>query len=69
MVYMTPEDLGWRPYVTSWIAETFGLVGDESAGMDDQMKEYIRDTFEATIDPGLDKIRANYTEPIKTDNL
>jgi dynein heavy chain len=35
MVYMTPEDLGWRPYVKSWITSTFGLPGDESAGIDD----------------------------------
>lgn len=69
MVYMTPEDLGWRPYVQSWITDTFGPVGDESAGIDDATKDYILDTFNATIDIGLEKIRNNYVEPIKTDNL
>lgn len=23
MVYMTPEELGWRPYVQSWIPRVF----------------------------------------------
>lgn len=68
MVYMTPEDLGWRPFVQSWIAETFGETGDESV-IDDGMKTYLWETFDATIDPGIDKIRTNYVEPIKTDNL
>jgi dynein heavy chain len=69
MVYMTPEDLGWRPYVKSWIHATFGLPGEETAGIDDVTKDYILDTFDATIDIGLEKIRNNYTEPIVTDNL
>jgi len=23
MVYMTPEDLGWRPFIQSWIPRIF----------------------------------------------
>jgi len=23
MVYMTPDDLGWRPFIQSWIPRTF----------------------------------------------
>jgi len=69
MVYMTPGDLGWRPYMKSWIASTFGKPGDESFGIDDGMKVYLEETFEATIDPGLEKIRNNYIEPIVTDDL
>jgi len=32
-------------------------------------KTHIRDTFMAVVDPGTEKIRANYNEPVKTDNL
>jgi dynein heavy chain len=68
MVYMTPEDLGWRPYVKSWIEAVFGEDGDESV-LEQNLKTYLWETFDATVDMGLDKIRANLVEPVKTDNL
>lgn len=65
MVYLTPEELGWRPYVQSWIAQQF--PNDEV--LDQAMKEYLWETFDATVDIALDKIRTAYAEPLKTDNL
>ena len=37
MVYMTPEDLGWRPYVKSWIPRQF--PGDDI--LDDALKAHL----------------------------
>ena len=65
MVYMTADELGWRPYVQSWIEKTF--VGD--VPLNEEMKEYLWDTFDQTIDIGLDKIRSGLVEPIPTNDL
>lgn len=32
-------------------------------------KEHIRETLIAIVDPAVEKIRAQYSEPVKTDNL
>lgn len=37
--------------------------------MQAEEKEHIRETFMAVIDLGTEKIRQNYNEPVKTDNL
>ena len=42
MVYLTAEDLGWRPYVETWIAKTF--PGDSV--LSEELKEYLWDTFD-----------------------
>jgi hypothetical protein len=34
-----------------------------------ELKVYVVETFIATIDLAIEKIRANFTELIKTDNL
>jgi len=41
---------------------------DESILSADE-KALLYDTFVATIDIGIDKIRAAFNEPVKTDNL
>lgn len=41
---------------------------DESILSADE-KSLLYDTFVATIDVGIDKIRASFNEPVKTDNL
>jgi len=65
MVYMTPEDLGWRPFVKSWIERKF----PNEWLLSESLKTFLWETFEATIDIALDKIRTVYSEPIKTDDL
>ena len=53
MVYMTPEDLGWLPYVQTWIPR---MYPDESILLEDH-KQYLYSLFSATIEPAFDKIR------------
>ena len=62
MVYMTPEDLSWRPYIKSRIAMYYK---DESI-LDDFLKEYLYETFDQTIDQGIERIENGLTEPIPT---
>ena len=66
MVYLTPEELGWRPYVRTWIDTYFDPDDDI---VTPKMKEFMWSTFEATIDIGLEFIRQNCKEPIKTTDL
>lgn len=42
MVYLTADELGWRPYVQSWIVKTFP---DESV-LEEAMKDYLWDLFD-----------------------
>jgi dynein heavy chain len=65
MVYLTAEQLGWVPYFDTWMEKNFP---DEEVLSADE-KEHIRETFLATIDTGTEKIRTQFTEPVKTDNL
>lgn len=65
MVYLTAEQLGWVPYFDSWIESRFP---DDEILLPEE-KEHIRETFLATIDAGTERIRQNYNEPVKTDNL
>jgi len=65
MVYMTAEELGWRPYVKTWVNTFFR----DMDSMTDTLKQYILETFEAVIDPGLDFIYSYGSEPIKTTEL
>jgi len=53
MVYMTPEELGWRPYVQSWIPRIY----PDDTILHDEHKEQILALFEATIEPAFEKIR------------
>jgi hypothetical protein len=65
MVYMTEEELGWRPYVQTWINTQFA----ENEAMNDELKEHLWNNFRDTIDPGLEWLREYGSEPIKTTNL
>ena len=62
MVYMTPEDLSWRPYIKSRIATYYK---DESI-LDDFLKQYLYETFDQTIDQGLERISNGLIEPVPT---
>jgi dynein heavy chain len=66
MVYLTQEELGWRPFVKTWMATTFKT----DYPLDDEMKLFMDETFESTIDLGIEKVRMRAgAEPITTDNL
>ena len=52
MVYMTPEDLGWRPFVKTWIALTY----TEEELISNEQKEYLYSLFETAIDPAFELI-------------
>lgn len=65
MVYMTYEELGWRPYVKTWIYRFFE---DESI-LTNELKDQLYSIFDTTIDLGLDKIRDVFSEPIATANI
>lgn len=65
MVYLTPDNLGWLPFVQTWMETKF--EGEEV--LSNELKVYIIETFQATVDIAIEKIRANFTELIKTDNL
>lgn len=63
MVYMTPEELGWRPYVLSWIPRVFP---DDSILLDEH-KYILQSLFDTTVEFGLEKIRSlKLVEYIKT---
>ena len=64
MVYLTYEELGWKPFVQTWITTFF----DEEI-LSPALKEFVFSNFEATIDIGLDKIRDHLSEPVKTVDL
>ena len=63
VVFLTPADLGWRPFVTTWIDTTL------PAGMPPALKEHLRELFNATLDAGLAFRRAHCHEPIVTTDI
>ena len=65
MVYLPAEQLGWLPYFESWLLRIFP---DESI-INEEEKALIKDTFMATIDLGIEKIRSQLNELIITDYL
>lgn len=52
MVYLTPEELGWRPYVQTWI-QTFFKDYDL---FPQNCRDHIMMLFDATIDIAIDFI-------------
>jgi len=67
IVYIADEDLGWRPYVKTWIEKQY----PDDDILDQELKDFLWETFDATIDMALDRIRngGQFKEPIVTDNL
>jgi len=65
MVYLTYDELGWRPFVKTWIYKFF----TDDTILNDELKQYLYSVFDTTIDVGLDKIREHFNEPIATANI
>lgn len=65
MVYLTAYELGWRPYVKTWLKTYF--EGNED--MNEILLEHLWTNFDATIDAGLEFIYSKCSEGIKTVEL
>lgn len=66
MVYLTDHEMGWKPFVQSWIQRKY--PNEDILSKD--LKEYLQDLFDRTVDLGLERIRSgSLKEPIKTNNL
>lgn len=65
MVYLTPEELGWRPYVQTWIKTHF----DDEELFSEVCQDHLWMLFDATVDIALEYIRTHCSEPIKTTDL
>lgn len=66
MVYLTPDELGWRPYVKTWVHTFFN---DEVAILTEDLRDHLYNLFDISIDLGLDKMREHFSEPVITVNL
>jgi dynein heavy chain len=52
MVYMTPGDLGWKPYVDSWVLRHLG----NNELLEKPMVAFLYDMFEQYVQDSLDKL-------------
>ena len=76
MVYLMYEDLGWRPYVLSWLDRVFGArqVTVEGVNVDEEVlnseqRMQLLNLFENNVDPGIAQIRNRMSEPIVTCDM
>jgi dynein heavy chain len=63
VVFMTPDTLGWQPFVKSWVPR------EMPAKMSDTLKEHVLSLFLSTVDAGLSFRKANCVEPIVTTDI
>ncbi|BBN19721.1 hypothetical protein Mp_8g13060 [Marchantia polymorpha subsp. ruderalis] len=66
MVYVPPEELGWRPYVKSWLQrfpKEIGIV------LTPQCRDYIQGLFNEWMDTGLKFLRNHLQETIPSVNI
>lgn len=61
MVYIDPSDLGWLPYVRSWINKLKNNCIENNS----ELKEYLLSLFENHVDKGFLFIDKHCLEPIK----
>eukprot|EP00966_Prymnesium_polylepis_P133888 3094822-Prymnesium_polylepis.1 len=67
MVYLPPENLGWQPYVTSWISrELWPAKGKDGKVFTKELAEHVYSLFDATIRLGLKYIRSGKLEMVPT---
>ncbi len=57
MVYMDPVELGWKPYVQTWIAEIASKFTPETV-------EYINKLFDRYIEDGLNYVQKKCHQPL-----
>ena len=82
MVYLTFEELGWRPYVQSWCERLYQkfrkeeLAEEEQEGqttseyLNKELKAYLAQLFEDTMEDALKFIRGGFlVEPIGTVDI
>ena len=61
VVYMTPTDLGWEPYVKSWLPASEHLKAAPQA-----VKDRLLELFLSSVGDGVTFVRKHLREPIKT---
>ena len=61
VVYYNPEDVGWRPYVQSWLPRVL-----HDRAMSSDLREHLWSRFDATLDAGLTFQKKFSFEPIPT---
>ena len=57
MVYIDPAELGWSPYVRTWMKEHGSKLKEET-------RDYILELFDTYVDEGLKFVRKKCTEAI-----
>ncbi|CAK8691447.1 unnamed protein product [Clavelina lepadiformis] len=55
MVYIDPNELGWRPYVTTWLKMQMSKLKEET-------RDFILDLFDAYIEDGLRYVEKRLTQ-------
>ncbi|KAK3247052.1 hypothetical protein CYMTET_43439 [Cymbomonas tetramitiformis] len=65
MVYMPPTDLGWRPYVQTWVQKRIR----ENLNATQETKDYVYGLFEEYIDEGIKFLRRNTREAIPSVDI
>jgi dynein heavy chain, axonemal len=65
MVYMTADELGWRPYVTTWVNTFF----KDNEMMDEELCTFLEEIFDFSVDTGLTFIRSSLHEPLVSTDL
>ena len=62
MIYLEPQQLGWRPLVASWLEQL-------PAHFSDALRENINELFETFVDPTIAYIRANCALLMPVDDM
>ena len=74
MVYLMYENLGWRPYVQSWIESKFNIKNDgkelpeEELVLNKDLRAHLYNLFDEKVDFFIDHVR-KMKEPISTCDL
>jgi dynein heavy chain len=63
VVYLTPSDLGWMPYVQSWMPR--GLP----EGASEELKARVLGLFEGIVAPAMAYTRKHCKEPVPTQDI
>ena len=66
VVYMTPSDLGWRPYVTSWQSRVFCAEGTKFPAW---VVPRLNELFDAVVGEGMKHQRRYGREPVETVDI